>query len=127
MSEQLDTAVEAVAGLLDGLETVNLSSSDMEFVELAAHAHVGTLDRSPKKNWVENVGGLPTEIEHLAEDLHKKGMTISRAIATAVSRAKYWAATSKNAKTKAKWAAEVAAWEAKKAKSHAQSAAKKGH
>ena len=82
-----------------------------------------TLDRSPKKNWVENVGGLPQYIVKIAKDLHEeRGMTISRAIATAISMCKKWAAGGKNVKpeTRAKAAAAIAQWEAKKARSHAK-------
>lgn len=81
------------------------------------------LDRSPKKNWVENAGGLPKYIEHIAKSLHKKrGMTISRAIATAISMCKKWAAGGKdvNADTRAKAAAAIAQWEALKGRSKAK-------
>lgn len=84
----------------------------------------GLLDRSPKHNWVENSGGLPAPIEDLAVELHKKGMSISHAIATAVSKAKVYAVTSNGAK-KAKWAAAVAEWERMKASAKAKSAASK--
>jgi hypothetical protein len=79
-----------------------------------------TLDRSPKKNWVENVGGLPAFIVKIAKDLHEeRGMTISRAIATAISMCKKWAAGGKNVKpaTRAKAAAAIAKWESMKARS----------
>ena len=86
-------------------------------------ARGSTLDRSPKKNWVEKVGGLPAYIEQIAKDLHEeRGMTISRAIATAISMCKKWAAGGKNVKpeTRAKAAKAIAEWEAKKARSHAK-------
>lgn len=79
-----------------------------------------TLDRSPKKNWVENAGGLPAYIEEIAKSLHaKRGMTISRAIATAISMCKKWAAGGKNvnADTRAKAAKAIAQWTAMKARS----------
>lgn len=79
-----------------------------------------SLDRSPKKNWVEKVGGLPQFIVHIAKDLHEeRGMDISRAIATAISMCKKWAAGGKNVKpeTRAKAAAAIAQWESKKARS----------
>ena len=47
-------------------------------------------------------------------------MTKSRAIATAISRVKVWAATSKHADVRAKAAAAVAEWEAKRARAHAK-------
>lgn len=83
----------------------------------------GTLDRSPKKNWVENAGGLPAYIEKIAKSLHeKRGMTISRAIATAISRIKVWAAGGGgvDADTRAKAAKALAQWEALKGKSKAR-------
>lgn len=80
----------------------------------------GRLDWSPKKNWVEEEGGLPTAIDDLAAELVKKGMTRERAIATAISRAKRWAATSKDAKVRAKWGKAVAQWESMKAKAKAR-------
>ena len=80
-----------------------------------------SLERSPKENWVEKAGGLPSYIERIAKHLHyEKGMTISHAIATAVNTVKKWCAGGKGkttAATKAKACAAVAQWEAKKAKS----------
>jgi hypothetical protein len=71
------------------------------------------LDRSPKENWVDKVGGLPDFIERIAKHLHyEKGMTISHAIATAVNRVKKLCA-----KGNAKGCAAVAQWESKKARS----------
>ena len=90
---------------------------DEDMVALAAK---GRLDWSPKKNWVENAGGLPKYIEDIALALIRDhGMDRSRAIATAVSRVKKWAAGGGdvNADTKAKAAAAVAQWEKLKAKS----------
>jgi hypothetical protein len=84
---------------------------------------LGALDRSPKKNWVENVGGLPKYIEKVAKSLHeKRGMTISRAIATAISRIKVWARGGDNVDpdTQAKAAKALAEWNAKRARSKAK-------
>lgn len=78
-----------------------------------------SLDRSPKHNWVENAGGLPAYIEHIATDLHtERAMPISRAIAVAISRCKLWAAGGGNVKpdTQAKASAAIAEWEKLKAK-----------
>lgn len=71
-------------------------------------------------NWVEAVGGLPDFIERVAKHLHyEEGMTISRAIATAVSQCK------KNcAKGNEKACKAIAQWEAKKARSRAKSGSK---
>lgn len=47
------------------------------------------LDRSPKKNWVEQRGGLPMYIRRIANHLHQeKGMTISHAIPVAINAAR---------------------------------------
>ena len=52
------------------------------------------LDRSPKQNWVDRAGGLPTYIERIAKHLHyEKGMEMGRAIATAVNVVKKMCAT----------------------------------
>ncbi len=82
----------------------------------------GRLDRSPKKNWVENNGGLPKYIEDIAVALHRDGKSISTAIQIAISRVKVWAAGGGgvNADTKAKAAAALAQWEALKAKAKAK-------
>lgn len=88
----------------------------------------GRLDWSPKKNWVENAGGLPKYIEDIAVALIRDhGFTRERAIATAVNRVKKWASGvgNVNADTRAKAAAAVAEWEAIKAKSKAKTVAKK--
>ena len=82
------------------------------------------LDRSPKKNWVENAGGLPKYIEEIAKSLHsKRGMTISRAIATAIATCRRWARGGKNVDpdTVAKAQRALAQWEALKAKNKARS------
>jgi hypothetical protein len=80
----------------------------------------GALDRSPKKNWIENRGGLPSYIERIAVHLNNKGMTISHAIATAINVVKKACATGdlnypgiqkENAGSQAEACAAVAAWE----------------
>jgi len=83
------------------------------------------LDRSPKKNWVENAGGLPMYIRRIANHLHaEKGMTISRAIAVAVNAVNRMCGTGDlnwkgvqqvNAGSRAEACAAVADWERKKA------------
>jgi hypothetical protein len=79
-----------------------------------------SLDRSPKKNWVERAGQLPAAIQHMAKDIHEeRGLPLEQAIPIAISQAKKLAA-----KGNAKYVAAVAEWEALKAKSHAKSAAK---
>ena len=89
----------------------------------------GRLDRSPKKNWIEETGGggLPRYIEDIALALERKGMKpLSRAIATAISQVKRWARGGENvnADTRAKAAKAVAQWTALKARNRARMAKK---
>ena len=84
-----------------------------------------TLDRSPKKNWVEREGGLPKKIEDLAKALVRSGHTIQNAIQIAVGKAKVFAVTVDNPAKRAEWAAAVAQWEKMKVSSKAKTAAKK--
>lgn len=76
------------------------------------------LDFSPKENWIEKKGGLPRYIHEIACSLvQEQGFTVSRAIATAISRCKVWAAGGGNVKpdTQAKAASAIAQWEKMKA------------
>lgn len=83
------------------------------------------LDKSPKENWVDKAGGLPSYIERIAKHLHyEKGMSISHAIATAVNVVKKMCAGGDlnfpgsqkvNAGSRAQACAAVAQWEKKKA------------
>lgn len=129
MGEKIDRLV--------ALSHDNLDEDDIELiVELAAQyeaddawVELGRLERAPGKNdnWVERAGSLPKYIEDIAHSLHtKRGFTISRAIATAISRVKRWAAGGENVKadTRAKAAAAVAQWQALKAKNKAKQVAK---
>lgn len=84
-----------------------------------------SLERSPGKadNWVEQTGGLPAYIDKIARSLHaERGYTIARAIATAVEACRKWAAGGGNVNpdTRAKAAAALAQWEAKKAQAKAR-------
>lgn len=118
MGDRMDRLVALSAG-------TDPEDTDL-ILQLAGLAHE-SLDRSPKKNWVENAGQLPAYIEHIAKDLNEeKGMPLSRAIATAISRCKVWAAGGGNVKpdTKAKAAQALSEWEALKAKNKAKQAAK---
>lgn len=80
-----------------------------------------SLDSSPKKNWVEESGGLPNYICRIAKGVMKGGKSKSQAIAIAVSRVKKWAAGGDDvdADTQAKATKAVAEWEALKAKNKA--------
>jgi hypothetical protein len=79
-----------------------------------------SLERKPgKQNWVDYAGGLPDYIERIAKHLHyEQGMPIGRAIATAVSQVKKWAAGGEGVKpdTQAKAQKALAEWEEKKAR-----------
>lgn len=84
-----------------------------------------SLDRSPRKNWVENSGGLPMYIRRIANHLHKeKGMQIGHAIATAVNAARKMCASGDtnwpgkqqvNAGSQSEACEAIADWERKKA------------
>jgi peptidoglycan hydrolase-like protein with peptidoglycan-binding domain len=109
-----------------------------ELSEVKSSAYPG-LDRSPKENWVDKAGGLPSYIERIAKHIHyEKGKPIGTAIAIAVGTVRRWcaggevAASGKggisktsgvSAKTKAQACRAVAEWEAKKKASKAKTAA----
>lgn len=104
-----------------------LTESDKELVAFfAADSDVvldlatssASLDRSPKKNWVENAGGLPPYVRKLARAIAKRGKSLDSAIAIAISRVKVWAAGGGDvdADTRAKAVKALAQWEALKAK-----------
>jgi len=78
-----------------------------------------------RRNWVDNTGGLPRYMRMIAHALIRKGMTPSRAIATAHEHLERLAATSKNPNVKAAAVAALAEWEAKRRASKAQTAAKR--
>lgn len=86
----------------------------------SSRIHPG-LNKSPRKNWVENVGGLPSYIERIAKHIHSdSGLTIEHAIRAAIDRVKVLAAKGNTEAIRA-----LAEWEAKRAKSKAKTAAKK--
>ena len=100
---------------------------DLEEVESKVYPG---LDRSSKKNWVDQVGGLPSYIERVAKHLHyEKGRPIGTAIATAINHAKKMCASGTafggkvqvSAKARAVACKAVAEWEAKKARSKGKS------
>lgn len=104
--------------------SLHLTHDDYELIVNLARG--GDLDESPKKNWVENSGGLPAYIEEVAKAIKKSGKTTSQAIAIAISRIKKWAVDPKtDATTKAKAVKAVAQWEALRAKNKARMSAKK--
>lgn len=100
-----------------------LDREDLDFIQLSAARC--SLDRSPKKNWVEEEGGLPNYICEVARAIMRSGKSRDRAIAAAVNRVKRWAVDPKvTPKTRAKAAAAVAQWEKMKAKRKAKRAVK---
>ena len=110
--------------LNSGEELLELSRSvlpDVDDVEL------GRLDWSPKKNWVENEGGLPRYIEEVAIGIMKSGKTREQAIPIAISRIKRWAAGLDGVKkdTQARAIAALAQWEKMKASARAKRLAKR--
>lgn len=88
-------------------------------IELTSSA---SLDRSPKKNWVENAGNLPPYIRKLARAIEKDGHDLSSAIAIAIGRVKDWAkgGDGVDADTQGKATKALAQWEALKAKNAAK-------
>ena len=99
-----------------------MDANDTKLILLLAAAGPCSLDSSPKKNWVENAGGLPNYICHIAKGIMKSGKSKSQAIAIAVSRCKVWAAGGDDvdADTRAKAAKAVAEWEKLKGKNAAK-------
>ena len=80
----------------------------------STEVELGRLDWSPKKNWVEEEGGLPKYIEDVAIGIMKgSGYTREQAIPMAINRIKRWAAGLDNVKpdTVAKAVAALAKWE----------------
>lgn len=87
-----------------------------------------SLDRSPRKNWVEMTGELPGYVREIARSIHqKRGMPLDRAIATAIAQVKRWCSGrgDVNADTRAKACAAVAEWEALKVRNRARMAARR--
>lgn len=92
---------------------------------------MGKLDRSPRKNWVEEEGGLPEYVERIAVHLvNERGFTVSHAVATAINAAKTWCRTGDvkqwpgfqniNAGSRAQACAAVAEWNRMKASARAK-------
>lgn len=96
-------------------------SEDFELI-VTLSTSSASLGRSPKENWVERAGELPPYIRKLARAIEKRGHSLSSAISIAIGRVKAWARGEGKvtAKTRAKAAAAVAAWEALKAKNAAK-------
>lgn len=119
---------EAKINLVDDDDAL---SDDDAIAELGDEDVIGEDEIEDTYNWVDDVGGLPSYIRRIADNLIKRGFTESRAIATAVNTVKRWARggpASKGGKgnvsaaTAAKAAAAVAEWEAKKIRAKAAAA-----
>ena len=114
-------AVDNLSTKLANAEVIRLSADDRALiVELAKK---GSLDWSPTENWVDKSGGLPKFIEEIALALIRDhGMDRSRAIATAISRVKRWAAGGDGVKpdTVAKAQKAVSEWTKLKARNAAR-------
>jgi hypothetical protein len=108
-------------------EDGDFAAAEHDWDDLILYFDAGTTDAplgtpGGKQNWVDKVGGLPRYVRKIARELMKRhGYTMSRAIATAISRIKHWAVVSKDPKVKAKAVKAIAEWEAKKAKAHLKS------
>ena len=87
-----------------------------------AHEKVG---HTGQGLWHDKNRQLPAYIQHIANDLIQGGMDESRAIATAISQCKRWAAGGEHVHpdTRAKAAAAIAEWERLKAGTHAKRSA----
>lgn len=79
-------------------------------------------DRSPKKNWVEEEGGMPVYMRMVRNALMEEGHSIERATAIAVNAMKRWARGGGNVSPQVRAAAAeaLAEWEAKRAAAHAR-------
>src|SRR5699024_4705038 len=79
---------EAQIDLVDDDDAV----SDEEAIgQLGPEDEIGEDDVEETYNWVDDVGGLPKYIRRIADHLIAKGMSESRAIASAVNTVKRWA------------------------------------
>lgn len=126
----------AANNITTGQDLLDLSQTEPIYeVELSAADYdegmieLGKLDWSPRKNWVENEGGLPKYIEKVAIGIMKgTGKPREQAIPIAINRIKRWAAGLDGVKadTVAKSIAALAAWEKMKASAKAKRLAKKG-
>lgn len=111
------------------MSTQHLDGEDFDTIRLTMvelTTSSASLDRSPKKNWVENAGNLPPYVRKLARAIEKDGHDLSSAIAIAIGRIKNWAkgGGDVDADTQAKAAKALSQWTALKAKNAAKQVAK---
>src|SRR5690606_18902802 len=87
---QVDASVQAAARRV--MHPVVRAAADRmalpETLIAAAAVETTPADVTAARNWVEQQGGLPSYIKRIARHLQRKGMSKSRAIATAVNAAK---------------------------------------
>lgn len=123
--DRLDMAL-AVVEAKDEIDAAESFLQAEGYYQEFPEGKAASLDRSPKSNWVERAGGLPSYIRRIAVHLIAKGMSVGHAIAVAVNAAKKMCATGDvnwpghqnvNAGSRAQACAAVASWEAKKARS----------
>lgn len=104
------------------------SEEDVDMIVGALElASARSLDRSPRKNWVENEGGLPRYVREVANAILRENpqYSISRAISIAIGRIKRWIVSpNTTAATKAKATAAIAQWTKMRASAAAKRAAK---
>jgi antitoxin component of RelBE/YafQ-DinJ toxin-antitoxin module len=113
------TAVAEAVALALGGEPEATAADVAEVAAVLEALNHESLNRSPRKNWVERAGQLPAAIQHMAKDIHEeRGLPLDQAIPIAISQAKKLAA-----KGNAKYAAAVAEWEKLKATSRVQQSA----
>lgn len=81
----------------------------------SSKTHPG-LDRSPKKNWVDREGGLPSYVERIAKHIHAdSGLPVGQAIAAAINHCRRLAAKGNVQAQKA-----LAQWEKMKSSARAK-------
>jgi hypothetical protein len=115
----LDATADDIGEMADGTLLITQATKT-----LLGDDYEAKYDTSPvgtpggRANWVDQAGGLPPFIRAVAHALlRKKGMTKSRAIATAIATIKRWAAGTGNvsAATRTKAQKTIAEWERMKA------------
>lgn len=83
-------------------------------------------DLSPRKNWVDEVGGMPWYMRIVRNALLRQGHDMQSATAIAVNTMKRWAAGGQHVhpQVQAAAAAALADWERKRAQAHADNVTK---
>lgn len=117
-----DRAMETIQQVRGEFPRVRIPREDLDFAKRWEEKD------QEFQNWVEQQGGLPPYIRRISRRLRQRGMTESRAIATAVNVVKKmcasgdtnWPGTQRvNARSRTQACAAVARWEAMKARARA--------